>query len=154
MRTSSRFGLISFACAVLLAGGAAYAQEAKSPSPEVAKIPALSDSARSATREQATRELKILADSLNLTQEQRDHVRPILMAHATQMKMIRDKYTGKQPTPENRDAMKKDILALRDVTDGKLARVLTPDQMTKFKAWRDEMASRMNAKLSGAAGGK
>lgn len=149
----SRSGMLTLACAAaLLASGAAFAQESKAPSPEAAKIPALSDSARSATREEVGKQLKMLADSLNLTQQQRDKVRPILMAHVTQMKMIRDKYAAMDRTPENREAMKKDAMTLRDATDAKLAGVLTPDQMTKYKAWRESMMSKAKDRMGAKHG--
>ena len=37
--------------------------------------------------------------------------------------------------------------ALRDATDGKLAQVLTGEQMTQYKKWRDEGLSRMRSKM-------
>jgi hypothetical protein len=116
--------------------------------PKASAAPLMSDSAKAAVRAEVTKQLKTMADTLKLTQEQRDKARPILLDHAYQMRQLRNKYAGMERTPENRAAMQKDAAALRDATDAKLAAVLTGDQMTAYKKWRDEAMGRARAKMS------
>lgn len=115
--------------------------------PAAPAMPALSDSARAAVRAQVSKELKTMADTLKLTQEQRDKARPILLDHAYKLRQLRDKYAGMERTPENRAAMQKEAASLREATDAKLTALLTGDQMTAFKRWREEGMGRARAKL-------
>ena len=111
------------------------------------KAPTLSDSTRAALKSQIERELKAMADTLKLTPEQRAKARPILLDHAYQVKQLREKYARQEKTPAVTDTMKKEMQTLRDATDGKLAQVLTGEQMTQYKKWRDEGLSRMRSKM-------
>jgi ABC-type uncharacterized transport system permease subunit len=111
------------------------------------KAPTLSDSARAALRSQIDRELKAMGDSLKLTPEQRAKARPILLDHAYQVKQLRDKYATQEKTPAVMDSMKKDMQVLRDATDGKLALVLTGEQMAQYKKMRDEGLARARSKM-------
>jgi len=111
------------------------------------KAPTLSDSTRAALKSQIERELKAMADTLKLTPEQRAKARPILLDHAYQVKQLREQYARQEKTPAVTDTMKKEMQTLRDATDGKLAQVLTGEQMTQYKKWRDEGLSRMRSKM-------
>ena len=114
------------------------------------KAPTLSDSARAALKSQIERELKAMADTLKLTPEQRAKARPILLDHAYQVKQLREKYARQEKTPAVTDTMKKEMQTLRDATDGKLAQVLTGEQMTQYKKWRDEGLDDRNCAVVGA----
>jgi len=102
-----------------------------------AQIMALSDSVRASLQAQIGRELKTLADSLKLTPDQKAKVKPILLDHATSLAGIRDMYSKLGKSTANMAAMKQEVLKLRDATDTKLASVLTPPQLTAYKAMRD-----------------
>lgn len=110
-------------------------------------MPALSDSMRAALRAQAEREVKTWADSLKLTPEQKDKARPIILDQAYQAKQLRLKYSSMPKTPGLQEAMTRDLKALRESGDAKLAQVLTGEQMTKYKTLRDAMMARGRAKL-------
>jgi len=116
------------------------------PAAAGARAPAPSDSARAALASQIDRQLKEMADSLQLTPEQRAKARPILLDHAYQVKQLREKYATKEKTPAVMETMKKEMQVLRDATDGKLAQVLTADQMTQYRKKRDEGLIRARAK--------
>jgi hypothetical protein len=112
--------------------------------------PALSDSARAAVKAQVEKELKAMADTLKLTPAQRSKARPIMLEHAYQVRELRTKYAMAPRTPETREAMTKDMQSLRDATDGKLAEVMSGEQMTKYKEMRDAMLNRARARMSAA----
>ena len=122
------------------------------------RMPALSDSARAALKAEVGHQLKQLADTLNLSQEQRDKARPILLDHAYQLRQIRMKYAAVDRTPANRAALQKDVANLRDATDAKLAGVFTPEQMAAYKSWREQSMTRAKSRMgvadSTAAGHK
>ena len=104
-----------------------------------AKMGAMSD--------QVSQQLKTLADSLNLTPDQRAKAKPILMDQATGLKQIRSKYASLAKTPENVAAMKAEVLKLRDATDTKLGTVLSAPQMTAYKAKRDQWVKSAATKM-------
>jgi ribonuclease HII len=114
----------------------------------VRKATALTDSARLAFRAEVDRQLKQMADSLKLSPQQRANARPILLDHAYQVKQLRDKYSPMERTAANREAMTKEMQTLRNATDGKLAGVLSADQMTQYKAMRDAALVKVRAKLT------
>jgi len=113
------------------------------------KMPAMSDSGRRAFRAEVERQLKQMADSLKLSPQQRANARPMLLEHAYQVKQLRDKYAAMERTPANREAMTKEMQALRDANDAKLAGVLSEDQMTRYKAMRDQQLAKVRAKMGG-----
>jgi Spy/CpxP family protein refolding chaperone len=109
--------------------------------------PVLSDSVRALVRNEVQTQLKQTADELKLTQEQRDKARPILLDAAYQIRQLRLKYGVMDRTPANREAMTKEVRALREATDAKLAGVLTPDQMAQYKKTRDEKLAKVRTKM-------
>jgi len=133
---------------------AAHAQDASAP-PKEAHMGAMSDSMRSHMRDEAMQQLKMMADSLHLTADQRAKVKPIVQGQVDQLKQLRAKYAAMDKTPENRDAMRKEAMAIRESGDAKLATILTPDQMTQLKAMREAMMNKMKARMGamGAEGG-
>ena len=133
-------------------GDAAAKAAAAAASAEVAKLAApLSDSTRAALLAEVERELKLVADSLKLTPEQRGQARPILLDHAYQVRSLRDKYARQERTQATADAMRKDMLQLREATDTKLGAVFTVQQMNQFKARREEWLGRTRTRM-GMAG--
>jgi hypothetical protein len=105
------------------------------------------DSTRAAIKAQVEHQLKAMADTLKLTADQRAKVKPILMGQADQVKALRAKYMGQAKTPETQAAMAKEMQAIREAGDAKLAQVLSADQMTQYKAWRDAMMAKAKAKM-------
>ena len=119
------------------AKAAAAAPVPAAAAPVPAAMPALSDSARTALKSEIERELKVIADSLKLTPDQRAKARPILLDHAYQVRSLRQKYATQEKAPAVVQAMQKDMQVLRDSTDAKMGSVLTAPQMTQFKTKRD-----------------
>ena len=117
------------------------------PAASAAGLPALSDSARTAIKSQIELELKALGDTLKLTPDQKAKARPILLDHAYQVKQLRDKFATQQKTPAVVESMQKEMQGMRESTDGKLAMVLTGEQMVGYKKWRDEGLTRMRSKM-------
>jgi hypothetical protein len=117
------------------------------PAASAARLPALSDSARTAIKSQIELELKALGDTLKLTPDQKAKARPILLDHAYQVKQLREKYAKQEKTPAVVESMQKEMQGMRESTDGKLAMVLTGEQMVHYKKWRDEGLTRMRSKM-------
>ncbi len=123
------------------------AKQAQTATQAVNKLATVPDSARSALRAQIAKELKQMADTLQLTPEQREKARPILLDQASKVRQLRDKYAPMPRTPENRAAMQKEMQTLRDASDTNLGAVLTADQMTRYKAWRDARLAAVRSRM-------
>jgi hypothetical protein len=132
----------------------AQGSSAQPPAAGTSKPMAMPTGKHDAMKDEVQRQLKVMADSLKMTPEQREKAKPILMDHANQLKDMRAKYTSMEKTPANKEAMKKDMLALRDATDAKLAQVLNADQMTQYKAMRDAQWAKTKAKMAGREAGE
>jgi hypothetical protein len=126
---------------------ASPAKQAPAPAESASGLPTLSDAERAAARAEVQRQLKQMADSLQLTKEQRDKARPIMLDAAYQLKQVRDKYAAMEKSPANREAMTKEVRTLREGNDAKLAAVLSPEQMAKYKAMRDVHLTKARAKM-------
>jgi collagenase-like PrtC family protease len=110
---------------------------------------AMSDSARRALRVEVEGQLQQMADSLKLSPQQRDSARVILLNQAFQLQQLRDKYTAMDRSPANRQAMMKEMQTLRDVSDARLAGVLSGEQMTNYKRMRAEQVAKMRSRMGG-----
>ena len=113
------------------------------------KAMAMSDSAKNAYKAEAEKQLNQMATDLKLTPEQKAKAKPILLDHAAQVKLLRDKYAVMEKTPATRDAMTKEMHSLRDATDGKLSGVLSADQLAHYKTMRDAQLAKMRSKMAG-----
>ena len=76
--------------------------------------------------------LQMLSEKLNLTEDQRAKLKPILQDQARQMKAVRD---DPSLTPEQKAAKKK---AIHETTHDQINAVLTPEQQEKFKEMKRE----------------
>jgi hypothetical protein len=103
----------------------------------------------SAKKDEVQRQLKMMADQLKLTPDQRDKCKAILTDNAAQLKQIHAKYTGMEKNDANKAAMKKDMTDLRDASDAKMAEVLSADQMTQYKAMREAHMAKMKQNMAG-----
>jgi len=103
---------------------------------------------RDAMKDEVQRQLKMMADSLKMTPDQREKAKAILMDHASQVQQMRAKYAGMEKNDANKAAMKKDMESLRDATDAKMAQVLSADQMTQYKAMRDAQVAKMKEHMA------
>ena len=141
---------------VAMAQGSAPAASGQAPTAQTApaKAPPSSNMAkppmsRDAMKDEVQRQLKMMADSLKMTPDQREKAKVILMDHANQLKQMRTKYAGMEKNDANKAAMKKDMESLRDATDAKMAQVLSADQMTQYKAMRDAHMAKMKEHMAG-----
>ena len=76
--------------------------------------------------------LQMLSEKLNLTEDQKAKLKPILEDQAEQLKSIRN---DTSLTPEQKIAKKK---AIHETTHDQINAVLTPDQQAKFKEMKHE----------------
>src|SRR5579864_5588384 len=76
--------------------------------------------------------LQMLSEKLNLTEDQKAKLKPVLQDQAQQMKAVRD---DTSLTPEQKAAKKK---AIHETTHDQINAVLTPEQQEKFKEMKNE----------------
>jgi len=78
-----------------------------------------------------TGRLTELKEKLNLTDDQVAKLTPILKNHHSQVKSIRDKY--KDGGPDERQKMRDEIKTVFDKTYSDAGKILSSDQLAKFK---------------------
>ena len=76
--------------------------------------------------------LQMLSEKLNLTEDQKAKLKPILEDQAEQLRSLRN---DTSLTPEQKAAKKK---AIHETTHDQINAVLTPDQQAKFKEMKHE----------------
>jgi Spy/CpxP family protein refolding chaperone len=82
--------------------------------------------------------LQMLSEKLNLTEDQKAKLKPILQDQEQQMKGLHD---DASLTPEQKAAKKK---AIRATTHDQINAVLTPEQQEKFKQMKQEGMEKHN----------
>lgn len=125
MTTKSRWSILTIL--VVLTTGLFVAGQT-SPSPQAA--PAQGQPAMGAAT--AETHLQMLSEKLNLTDEQKAKLKPILQDQEQQMKAVRDDTSLSQ---EQKIAKKK---ALHESFHDQINSVLTPEQQDKFKQMKQE----------------
>jgi periplasmic protein CpxP/Spy len=92
-------------------------------------------------------ELRYLSQQLNLTEEQKEKLRPILMEEGEQMRTTRlDEHI---PLDQKRTKM----LEIRDSFRPKIAALLTPEQQEKWKKIQEAEQQRRQQQMKGAETG-
>ncbi|HEX4825934.1 MAG TPA: hypothetical protein VFV19_16660 [Candidatus Polarisedimenticolaceae bacterium] len=82
---------------------------------------------------------------LNLTPEQEAQIKPILQENAKKLQEMREKHMAAnpgQPAPPDPET-RKQMMAMREETDAKIAKILTPAQMEEWNKMRAEARQRM-----------
>ena len=87
-----------------------------------------------------------LTKQLKLTPDQQGKVKPIVIEEMAQWSALRDKYAAQPTTADSKVAMDKERDAMHAEFDGKLARVLTADQMAELKKMHAEHVKHASAK--------
>ncbi len=96
-------------------------------------------------KEQFQERLQKIKDRLELTPEQVEKVRPILIEEMQQMKGVRDKYSGEQ-SRRSRLRMARELRGIRDAADQQLKQILSKKQMDELKKIREENRERMKSR--------
>src|SRR5262245_36430164 len=111
----------------------ARVQDAQQPAPPQAasKMPP--------GHESVAERLESMSKELNLTQEQREKIRPVLEEHSKQMRELRN---DTSLTPEQR---RDKARAMMMETHEKIAAVLTPEQKGKLKQHMEQMRQQREA---------
>jgi protein CpxP len=92
-------------------------------------------------------ELRYLSQQLNLTEEQKDKLRPLLMEEGDEMRKLRlDEHV---PLEQKRTKM----LEIRDSYRPKIAALLTPEQQEKWKKIQEAEQQRRQQQMKGMAPG-
>lgn len=104
--------------------------------------------------ESLDRIMNSLTDRLDLTPEQQESIRPILAEDMTAKSELvekkREQGGGRQGMRGLRSEMKK----ITETTDGKLAKILSEDQMKEYEQARDEMRKKMRERMRDQGYGK
>lgn len=87
--------------------------------------------------EQFQQRLQKIKERLELTPEQAEQIRPVLMEEIEQLKAVRDKYSGVQ-SRRRRLKMARELRDIRNSTDKKLKTILSKKQMDELKKIRAE----------------
>ena len=123
--SNSRWSILTIL--VLLAAGLTFAQTSQeSPAPTPDKHAGMH------AGESADQHLQMLSEKLNLTDDQKATLKPILQDQLQQMKAVREGSSLSQE--QKRTKMKSIHEALHDQINA----ILTPDQQAKFKQMRQE----------------
>jgi protein CpxP len=124
--SNSRWSILTVL--VLLAAGLTFAQASQeSQAPTADKHAGMHHDAESADQQ-----LQMLSEKLNLTDDQKAKVKPILQDQMQQMKAVREDSSLSQE--QKRAKMKSVHESLHDQINA----VLTPEQQAKFKQMRQE----------------
>jgi len=123
--SNSRWSILTIL--ILLAAGLTFAQ----PSQE-SQAPTPNKHAGMQRGESADQHLQMLSEKLNLTDDQKAKLRPILQDQMQQMKAVREDSSLSEE--QKRAKMKPIHESLHDQING----VLTPEQQAKFKQMRQE----------------
>ncbi len=83
------------------------------------------------SRGDGTGRLSELKEKLNLTDDQVTKLTPILKNHHSQVKAIKDKYA--EAGPDDRQKMRDEVKAIFDKTYAEVGKVISSEQLAKFK---------------------
>ena len=92
--------------------------------------------------EQLQQRVQDLKERLNLTPEQAEQVRPIIVEEMQQLKAVRDKYSGDQ-SRRSRMKMGREMKGVQNATNDKLKNILTKQQMDELRKIREESRQEM-----------
>jgi periplasmic protein CpxP/Spy len=126
MMSNSRW--LTFTILVLLAAGLTFAQpsqESQAPTPD-------KHAAMHHNGESADQHLQMLSEKLNLTDDQKAKLKPILQDQMQQVKAVREDTSLSQE--QKRAKMK----SIHESLHEQINAVLTPEQQAKFKQMRQE----------------
>jgi hypothetical protein len=98
---------------------------------------AAQDEAAQQKMQQLQQRLQEYKERLNLTPEQVEQVRPVMVEELQQFKAVRDKYAGNQ-SRRSRFKMVRDLRDIRHATDQKLEKILSKEQMAELQKIREE----------------
>ena len=129
------------AAALLLAGSLALAQDSNQSVPT--QPGAKYDQRR---RDQAEDRLRRMSKELNLTDDQKEKIRPILEDEAQQMKTVQ---SDNSLTDQQR---RKKMREIHKTFEPQVQAVLTPEQREKFKNMKHEGHERRHMRRRGGAG--
>ena len=101
----------------------------------------------SPNREQAIERLQKIKDRLQLTPEQTEQVRPVLMEEVQKLKAVRDKSSGDQ-SRRSRLKMARELRGIQDSTDNKLRAILSKKQMDEMKKIREESRQQFKERMN------
>jgi hypothetical protein len=124
---------IMIAASAILVSGFAYSQSTADQAGQEAQqagaasqAAAPSDEARAQLQDALTR----ISTELNLTDDQKEKIKPILQSEFTQLKAVRD---DTSLTPDQQQAKAKEI---HDSASSQISTILTPEQQQKWEAMK------------------
>lgn len=125
-----------------------------------APLTGLAASVDPARAEAIRAEFLAIQEQIDLTDEQRAQLEPILAEHAEAARAVLAEHgidpaagrSGGHADPRKLRALAKDLQPLREETDRKIATILTPDQLATYRAIQEEQRAAMRDKLRGRAG--
>jgi hypothetical protein len=104
-----------------------------------------SEEARQERIEQAKQRMEEIRQRLNLTPEQQEQIRPILMEEFERLRALREKAGG--GGRRDRRQMARELRDIQSDTEKKLKPILTPEQMAEYRKIREEARSRFRDQM-------
>jgi hypothetical protein len=101
--------------------------------------PAQQDGTRQQTLEQVRQRLEEIKDRLQLTPEQIEKVRPILVDELQQLRSVQQKYNSSDQNRRTRLKMARELRDIRSSADDKLQKILSRKQMEELRQIREEL---------------
>ncbi|MEM6463136.1 MAG: LTXXQ motif family protein [Pseudomonadota bacterium] len=100
----------------------------------------------------AVEQLQVLSERLQLTEEQRTAVQPIMFEYMQVTRAVMEKHgidpqSGKRPPLSALRAARGDLKKNREKLDSSMAAVLSPQQMQTFRQFQDEQRKAARARL-------
>ena len=96
--------------------------------------------------EQVQERLRKFKERLELTPEQVEQVRPVLMEEMEKLKAARDKHSGDQ-NRRGRLKMARELRSIQDSTDEQLRKILSKKQMDELKKIREETRQQFRERI-------
>jgi uncharacterized membrane protein YdfJ with MMPL/SSD domain len=114
--------------------------------PQMKEVNAFQDELSTQLREKIRdRIISNLATRLNLTEEQTEHIRPILEENITKRRELIEKYQGQGR--QAFQAFREDNQQLQQETETQLEAILTGEQMREYKALQEEIRGKIREEI-------
>ncbi|MBX5496518.1 MAG: hypothetical protein IRZ15_14390 [Bryobacteraceae bacterium] len=104
-----------------------------------------SEQAREERIEQAKQRMEEIRQRLNLTPEQQEQIRPILMEEFERLRALRER--AGSGSRRDRRQMARELRDIQSDTEKKLKPILTPEQMEEYRKIREEARSRFREQM-------
>ena len=139
-----------FMAALLFVGIASFAQDGDGG--DMDQRPMREQRERMTPEQRNERQLKKLTADLALDAKQQEQVKQLIAERSAKAEKLREarkeqREKGTKLTPEQREALRKEMTAEADANDAKMKGILTADQYTKWKKNQEENKDKIKDRI-------